>query len=206
MEHYVSDIENSNRSISETAISRTRKLIGQSELLLSENKKMQIDMELLRRENEDLHFLCRKNQLLNKDYDDFNHSMKLKSMPAETMDLTTDIPFFPNKPIWQQMKRKTEVSAKIQNVFSKQLVASKSVKDLHLKQGTDGSKTVEIKEFISNKGDSQIEKIKQNMLSSRDQKIDRFYDEVYDNTSKPYIVRRFEWRFEVSFFSNLFWV
>ena len=109
--------------------------------------------------------------MLNKDFNDFESTLQLKGMSVQTMDPKRDIPFFPNQPIWQRMKRKTEVSTKIKKVFQNEkikkeagLVASKSARNL----GITGRG--ELKEFISNRGDENLdlEMIKKDIIDKRD--------------------------------------
>lgn len=128
MEKYVNRVELSKKEISATAISRTRKLIQQSEILLNENKEMKREIENLKKENSNLDFLCRRNQLLSNNYRDFNKTLQLKGTFGETMDLKQDLPLFPDKPLWEQMRRKTGVSDKIQEVFGRGMKGSKSAR------------------------------------------------------------------------------
>lgn len=130
MEKYVNQVELSKREISATAISRTRKLIKQSEILLLENKEMKRQIRILKQDNDNLDFLCRRNQLLSKNYKDFNKTLQMKGTFSETMDLTKDMPLFPDRPLWQQLRRKTGVSDKIKHVFGEKLSGSKSARHI----------------------------------------------------------------------------
>lgn len=145
-------------------------MISQTEELLEENEILKSEIKKLQRENDDLHYLCRKNQLLNKDFSDFESTLQLKGMATQTMDPNEDVPFFPGQPIWQRMKRKTEISTKIKQVFGKEkikkeagMVASKSARNL----GVTGRG--ELKEFISNKGNETInlDQIKNEIIEKR---------------------------------------
>lgn len=196
MENYVSSVQQSNREISNDAVNRTRRLIAQSEVLLKENEILKEELKNLARENEDLHYLCRKNQLLNKDFTDFESTLQLKGMTLQTHDPKEDVPFFPGQPIWQRMKRKTEVSTKIINVFGKDkikkeagMVASKSARNL----GVTGRG--ELKEFISNRGNEtlNLDQIKKDIIEKRETPgIKEGIQEAYGQTQGKLHLKAYE--------------
>lgn len=149
---------------------------------------MKFEIEKLKIENNNLNYLCRKNQILNRDFEDFNEAVKMKGMVAETMDKNKDAPFFPDKPVWQQIKRKTEVSAKIKKVFSQSKLDSKSLIDFDEQNKND----FEVKSFISNKniGRPSVNQMKQ-MVTTNSKQItpsNILYDNVYNNTMKSIII------------------
>lgn len=137
---------------------------------MDQNNQLKEQIDFLKRQNEDLHYLCRKNQLLNKDFDDFESTLQLKGMSVQTADAKRDVPFFPGRPIWQRMKRKTGVSAKIKRVFAKEkiqheagMVASKSARNLGIRGRG------ELKEFTSNRENQPVdlERIKNDIIEKR---------------------------------------
>ena len=131
--------------------------------------------------------MYRKVQLLNKDFSDFEGTLQLKGMSVQTADPKQDIPFFPSKPIWQRIKRKTEVSTKLHRAFGNSkikreagLVASKYARNL----GITGRG--ELKEFISNRGDEtmDLEQIKKDIIQKRDNPgVQEGVKDVYGNTA-----------------------